>query len=242
MNWCLNTCPFFVTKETFLAGNPPLFVVREAQAGGSCVPISHGLGSVTSSSFAPTLGVAAAAGSGAGDWPAQHLAAHEQHPRIDRVPALGRRAVDLELRRQVAGGERLLHADHRVVPGGVVRLGDLLVFVAHLLERLAAAAQAIGVGDHQPVVAQGLGIGHGDRHHVLARRKIRQGAGIVLHDRFELQCLRGVLEGDLDQRRHLAPDGRAEVLQVDGLERLAAVDGDRDLSAPVASPLALVRI
>ena len=36
------------------------------------------------------------------------------------------------------------------------------------------------------------------------------------------------LEGDLDLRRHLAADGGGEVLQVDGLERLAAVGGDFD--------------
>ena len=38
----------------------------------------------------------------------------------------------------------------------------------------------------------------------------------------------GLLEGDLDQRGHLALDGRGEVLQVDGLEGLAAVGRDFD--------------
>ena len=82
----------------------------------------------------------------------EHLAAHPQHPRIDGVLALGRRAVDGELRRQLAGGERLLDHRHGLVPRGVVGFGQLLVFVVQLLEGFPAAAQAIGVGHDQPVV------------------------------------------------------------------------------------------
>ena len=66
-NWCLNTCPFFVTKETLLTGNTAIFAALAGTAAGSCVPISHGLGSVASSSFAATPGVLAGEGAGAGD-------------------------------------------------------------------------------------------------------------------------------------------------------------------------------